>query len=127
MDFSTSFGWYLLIISCLDTCWLTINFKCWPNVIYPSNITSKPLPVIILCSLVCWIVSALYLAGHQYDTELKSLIEGAWTGALVYSIFNFTTIVMNKEWTTKTMLADIIWGTSLYAIASILTFKLGGI
>ncbi len=125
MYFGQSFAWHFLFIMCLDTCWLQLHFTCLPpDAIYP-DIKTAPMPKTILCCIVCWTVSALYLAGHQHDTELESFIEGAWTGGFAYTVFNFTTLAMDARWTIKASLADILWGASLFAIASLITFKIG--
>ena len=122
MYFSQSFAWHLLFIMCLDTCWLQLHFTWLPKgVVYPLLKTSSK-PKTILCCVICWTVSALYLAGHQHNTEFESFIQGAWTGGFVYTVFNFTTLAMNAEWTVKATLADTLWGASLFATASILTF-----
>jgi len=126
MDFVWSFLWHLLFIVCFDTCWLTLNFKCLSDdFIYPKQTSKRSLPVTILFCFMCWIVSALYLAGHLHDTELDTVFESAWTGSLVYSVFNFTTYAMNSDWRIwPTAIVDTFWGTCLFTVTAVIVHKI---
>ncbi len=124
MDFGASFAFHLLFMSCFDTCWLTLNFRFLPRgFIYPETAKSKkPISTTVLFCFLCWIVSALYLAGHPQDTIERTAIEGAWVGSLVYAVFNFTTFIMNTDWHfLPTAIVDTFWGTVLFAVSSVLT------
>lgn len=124
MDFGPSFGIHLLFVVCFDSIWLTLNFKYFsPGFIYPENAKSKlPFSLTIVYCFLCWIVSALYLAGHQQDTEVKALVEGAWVGSLVYAVFNLTTLVMNEDWKVwRAAIVDTLWGTVLFSMSALLS------
>jgi uncharacterized membrane protein len=124
MDFGASFVIHLLFMSFFDACWLTLNFRFLPRgFIYPETAKSKkPIFTTILFSSLCWIVSALYLAGHPQDTIGRAAIEGAWVGFLVYAVFNCTIFVINTDWPfVPTAIVDTSWGTVLFTVSSVLT------
>ena len=126
MDFGVRFAFNLLFLTCLDICWLRINFKLFPGVIYSDNALSqrnfRDLFTITIACFVCWICSALYLAGHHYDTLLHTAAEAAWIGSLVYAVFNATIYAMNKDWFIfPTATVDTLWGTALFTTAAVLT------
>lgn len=122
MDFGVSFAFHLLFLTCFDTCWLMLNFKVLrAGLIYPDT-QKRTLSTTIVCCFLCWITSALYLAGHQQDTLGKSAIEGAWVGSLVYAVFNFTTFIVQANWPIlPTAMIDTLWGTILFAVSSLFT------
>ena len=128
MDFSLSFLFHLLVLASLDTCWLTLHFTALrgSNLVYPASArSSRSTALTLICCLMCWVVSALYLAGHQQDTEIGALLEGAWTGAVVYAVYNLTTFVIVPDWTMwPTGIIDTLWGTSLFAAASVVATKI---
>lgn len=129
MDFGTVFALNLLFLSCFDSCWLALNFRLLPEgYIYPKTArsTHSPFITIVFCFL-CWSAAALYLAGHQYDTLWRTAVEGAWTGCLVYSVFNCTTFIMNADWPLfPTAMIDLFWGTALFAVSSVLSATIAG-
>ena len=125
MDFGLSVLIHLVFIAFFDSCWLALNFRFLRSgLIYPALSKSPPFHETVLCCVACWIMEAVYLAGHRQQTDLDSFYEGAWTGALVYVVFNFTELVTNSEWSFKPLVVDILWGTSLLAAASVLTTKI---
>lgn len=126
MNFGLSFALHLSFIACFDTCWLTLNFKCYPGKIYPSAATSKrSFFVTMVFCILCWIVSALHLAGHQHDSVIAAALESAWTGSLVYAVYNFTTYITTDEWRLfPVAFVDTLWGACLFASAAAITATL---
>lgn len=128
MDFGPSFGFHLLFIFIFDASWLFLNFQFFsPGFIYPENSKSKKSRALTaFYCFVCWIVSALYLAGHQQKSETTAIIEGAWIGSLVYAVFNATTLVMNDDWPLwRAAIIDTCWGTILFSMASLISTNIG--
>lgn len=123
MDFGVRFAFHLLFLACFDTCWLTLNFGLLRGCIYPETAKSKKhFCITVVFCFLCWIASALYLAGHRRDTISESAIEGAWIGSLVYAVFNFTTFIVNADWPVlPTAIVDTLWGTGLFSLSSVLT------
>jgi uncharacterized membrane protein len=130
--FLTLVGIHFGFFICCDGLYLLINSQC--GFIYPKQ-TKKTytyvnydmayflhLGFVLFNCLLCWFVSALYIAGHFQDTIEKAAYEGAWLGALVYSVFNATTIVLNDDWKIFTAIIDTLWGTTLFTIVSIFSF-----
>ena len=132
MDFGSIFVSILGLTAILDGLWLYINtkFKFGVYFIIQDNFESSygwTYP----CSLLCWIISSLYLAGHNYETTEKGFIEGMWIGSLVYGIFNLTTCVVAPYWRKTEAqanffqrivpLVDTCWGTILFGIGGSLS------
>jgi len=126
MDFGSIFVCVFVVTAVLDGIWLSVNTKFKFGVYFliqdnfePSCAWTYP------CSFLCWIISALYLAGHNYETAEKGFIEGMWIGSLVYGIYNFTTCVVAPYWRTSkdgnffqkiVPIIDTFWGTLLFGI-----------
>ena len=133
MNFGERFGVALGVIIFCDFIWISVNvIKNWgiyfkvkdtfeikntSEVIYMS----KKIWLLISSSIICWVASALYIAGHPYDDVGTAFGEGAWLGSLVYAVFNLTTLVVAPNWRAHGFLlpiVDTMWGTILFGSAS---------
>ena len=133
MSFGERFGVALGVIGVCDFIWILVNVK-WNRGIYfevkntfeiknTSEVTymSKKIGLLFFNAIICWVTSALYIAGHTYDDVGTAFGEGAWLGSLVYAVFNLTTSVVAPNWREHGFLlpiVDTMWGTILFGSAS---------
>ena len=137
MNFGERFGVALGVIIFCDFIWISVNvIKNWGiyfkvkdtfEIKNTSEVTymSKKIVLLISSSIICWVASALYIAGHPYDDVGTAFGEGAWLGSLVYAVFNLTTLVVAPNWRAHGFLlpiVDTMWGTILFGSASAFVF-----
>jgi hypothetical protein len=125
------FGFKVLIVFAvvlvLDTLWLVVNTK-WSGGLYYSLMDNFETRIIwtLPCSVGCWIMSALYISAHEYDTPWHGLREGLWLGSLVYGVYNFTTCIVfppwkeggDNIWQKLRPVIDTLWGVVLFGAAA---------
>ena len=70
----------------------------------------------------------LYVAGLVVFCVLPAIEQGAWTraamlgalfGLVAYATYDLSNLSTLKDWTLAVTLIDLVWGTSVSAIASI--------
>ena len=66
-----------------------------------------------------WPAIIVYAALALFLVRMKSLEEAAITGVLSYAVYDFTNMVIFKEYTLKFAVMDTLWGGILFSIAYI--------
>ena len=122
MSFRDRFGVAIGFIFVCDLIWIYVNVKCNRGIYFEVEKTVGKLKKrLIWNAIICWVASALYIAGHPYDNVGTAFGEGAWLGSLVYEVFNLTTSVVAPNWRENGFLlpiVDTMWGTILFGSAS---------
>jgi uncharacterized membrane protein len=133
MSFGERFGVAIGFIVVCDLIWISVNVKKnWGIYFEVKNTfeikntsevtyTSKKIGLLFFNAIICWVASALYIAGHTYDDVGTAFGEGAWLGSLVYAVFNLTTSVVAPNWRAHGFflpIVDTMWGTILFGSAS---------
>ena len=122
MSFRDRFGVAIGFIFVCDLIWIYVNVKCNRGIYFEVEKTFGKLKKrLIWNAIICWVASALYIAGHPYDNVGTAFGEGAWLGSLVYAVFNLTTSVVAPNWRENGFLlpiVDTMWGTILFGSAS---------
>lgn len=77
---------------------------------------------------------ALYLAGLTFFVILPAFHEGNWVSALLcggffglvcYATYDLTNLATLKGWPMKIVVYDLLWGTFISGITSLITFWIG--
>lgn len=63
-----------------------------------------------------WPAIVVYLALAYLLTLQKSVVDAAIAGACVYAVYDFTNLVVFKDYTVSFAVADTIWGGVLFAV-----------
>ena len=122
MSFGERLGVAIGFIVVCDLIWISVNVKWNRGIYFEVEKTFGYLnPLLFFNAIICWVASALYIAGHPYDDVGTAFGEGAWLGSLVYAVFNLTTSVVAPNWREHGFLlpiVDTMWGTILFGSAS---------
>ena len=71
---------------------------------------------------VTWLV--LYPALTQHWSMVAVLVQGAVLGGFAYATYDLTNLATIKNWPTRLVIIDILWGTALTTGATCLAFIL---
>lgn len=120
MRFGERLGVAFLCMAVCDILWIEANNK-WGIYNKVKGSFGEFNKLLYINAILCWLASALYIAGHSYDDVGTAFGEGAWLGSLVYAVFNLTTTVVAPNWRAHGFLlpiVDTLWGTILFGSAS---------
>lgn len=57
----------------------------------------------------------------------KSIQDAALLGLIIYGVFELTNLALLKNWSILTVLIDVTWGTTLFALTTAIVYKITGI
>jgi len=128
MDYPSRVGCVFGFVLFLDICWIGCNrfFRGIYHENFASlSIAQNPLVLVGAC-LGCWLQTALFLCYEQHETPGMAFGRGAWTGSLVYGVFNLTTYSLFDGWrkSWQTGVGDTLWGTFLFGLAALVSHGL---
>ena len=113
-----------LVFIIIDLPYLYLNvadFKAMIKEIQGKDITLKYIPVLITYLIMSF---GLFYFVLNTDKDLKQkIISSALLGFTVYGVFDFTNMAIIEKWKYKQTLIDVIWGTILFTITTILNEK----
>lgn len=71
-----------------------------------------------------WAAIPVYLALAYILTNMKSLQEAALTGIASYAVYDFTNLLVFKDYTLSFALQDTVWGGVLFSLAYTLLHRI---
>jgi uncharacterized membrane protein len=74
---------------------------------------------------VVFIIGLVYFAVMNVSVWWMALLNGALLGFIAYATYDLTNLATLKGWPLKITIIDLVWGTSLGAVVSVLTFIMG--
>lgn len=74
---------------------------------------------------VVFIIGLVYFAVMSVSVWWMALLNGALLGFIAYATYDLTNLATLKGWPLKITIIDLVWGTSLGAVVSVLTFIMG--
>lgn len=74
---------------------------------------------------VVFIIGLVYFAVMSVSVWWMTLLNGALLGFIAYATYDLTNLATLKGWPLKITIIDLVWGTSLGAVVSVLTFIMG--
>ena len=84
-----------------------------------KNIQGSPMNIRYLPAAFAWLASVLTLY-YFIILDNKSPIEAAFLGFLVYSVYDGTNAATFKKWSIKAFTVDILWGTTIFFITTLI-------
>ena len=86
--------------------------------VYPSFVDTK-----LQYAVFAWILTGLGIGAGRPITHGEALAYGALLGVIVYGVFNATEATIRPDWRqAHIIIADILWGTLLCMIVSVICF-----
>jgi uncharacterized membrane protein len=110
-----------IVLLILDSIYIGINQKTFADLIV--NVQRVVMQVKISGAIVCY---ALLIAGLNYFIihKKRSLQEAFFFGVVIYGVFDSTNYAMLKKWSLPVAIMDTLWGGTLLALTTYLTYKL---
>ena len=117
----------LIALLFFDVAWITMHKTMYGDLITSVQKT-KPeyyIPGAIACYVCIYALLVLYvLPGFKRDIQ-----DGFWTaicrvwlfGALVYGIYDFTSLAIYKAFTWEAAIIDALWGGTLFALVAVIS------
>ena len=115
----------LLTFLGIDTVWLTFVAKNFyaKQIGYlmaknPNLIAALIFYLIFIAGLVFFVI----IPSLEDKNWTKVLISGAFFGLVTYATYDLTNLATIKDWPITVTIVDLIWGTILSALVSIITY-----
>ncbi len=87
------------------------------NVFWPAAITFY---LLFVSGLVYFVI----VPGIERKSLSAVLLNGAFFGVVTYAAYDLTNLAVTKDWPIPVTLVDLVWGATLGALVSGITFKL---
>ena len=110
-----------IVMLALDILYLNL-FKGYFNTVV-TNIQGSPIELDYYATIGCYIVMVMGI-NYFILRGNKGYIDAFFLGLLIYSVFDFTTKAIFKNWEYKAVVIDSLWGGTLFAITTIVTKKI---
>lgn len=107
----------LLLILFLDFIWITISFKMYKMQI--ERVQKETMTINIYAALFTYLIIALgllLLIQSKKYKKIELIAICALFGFFTYSIYNFTSLAIYKNYPLKVAIIDTLWGTFLCLI-----------
>ena len=116
----------LILFILLDMIWFSISVS---NIYTPAftKIQGAPPSYRITGGLFAWVLLALgvYLfVLPMSKSSTDAFIYGAIFGLIVFGVYNGTNYATFKDWNMNIFLSDVIYGTAVTSIISLITYSI---
>lgn len=123
------FVWHLLVAAGLfvviDAVWLGLVAPKFYRKYIGEILADKPNFVAAAVFYALYIVGVVVFAINpalEEDSLAKAIGLGGLLGLVMYATYDLTNQATLKVWSTKVTVVDMVWGTSITATVSALTF-----
>ena len=105
----------------LDGIYIYLTKKLFSDQI--TNIQRVFMQLKPLGAIICY---ALLVAGINYFIiqRNRSVLEAFFLGIVIYGVYDSTNYATLKKWTPELSVLDTLWGGSLFALTTYITYKL---
>ncbi|MFA5660497.1 MAG: DUF2177 family protein [Bacilli bacterium] len=116
--FVVAFGVFIVV----DLVWLVVIARKLYKKYLGYIMTDKVRWGAALIFYVIFIAGLVFFAIMPANNALMAMLYGGLLGFLGYATYDLTNLATLKGWPVAVTIIDLIWGTSLGAIVSVLTF-----
>ena len=116
----------MLIIAIITMILLDSIYIYLTNTIYNNllrSIQGSDLKIKIIPALLVYV----FLVGGLYYFILvpkRPIIDAFILGLVIYAVFDLTNLAILDKWSYKIVIMDSLWGASLFAMTTFITYKL---
>jgi uncharacterized membrane protein len=115
----------LIVFFMIDLCWLGIIakdlYKEQIGFLMSSEVRWGP-AILFYCLFIAGLVFFAILPGFHKENWVSVLTYGGFFGLVCYATYDLTNLATLKGWPVKIVVIDLIWGTLISAITSLITF-----
>lgn len=111
---------FAAIITLIDLPW--IRYVMFPQYKGVFDIKMKPEAAVI--AYTCMIITYPLIIS-KFSTLKEQLMIAASIGFVIYGTYGFTLAAIYNKYPMNLALMETLWGTTLFTIATFLTYKLG--
>jgi len=125
MGFIKTYIIALVIFVLIDMCWLVIVAKNMYQKELGYIMTSHPNWIAAILFYLIFITGVVFFVidpALTKDSWKYALFAGMFFGFITYATYDLTNLATLKDWPLKITIIDLIWGTSLGGLVSIITF-----
>jgi len=79
----------------------------------------------LLAAILCYI-SLVFGVYYFIIREKKSLFEAFLLGLVIYTVYEFTTWALFKNWKVATVIMDSLWGATLFTLTTAIVYFIYG-
>lgn len=116
--FTVAFGVFIVV----DLVWLVVIARKLYKKYLGYIMTDKVRWGAALIFYVIFIAGLVFFAIMPASNALMAMLYGGLLGFLGYATYDLTNLATLKGWPIAVTIIDLIWGTSLGAVVSVLTF-----
>ncbi len=110
----------LVIFLGIDFFWLGIVARNFYKKELSAFSTTLSLPAAFLAYVLIAAGIVIFVLPKASGDTVKALLWGAVFGLIAYGIYDFTNLATLKGWPLKMLVVDILWGTFVCGITSLL-------
>ena len=110
-----------IVMLILDGCYLYLTQKAFSDQII--NIQRVVMQFKAIGAVICY---ALLIGGLNYFiiSRNRSIPEAFFFGLVIYGVYDSTNYATIKKWSSELAIMDTIWGGSLFALTTYVTYAL---
>ncbi|MDD3452716.1 MAG: DUF2177 family protein [Bacilli bacterium] len=115
----------LIVFVLIDGIWLLFISKNLYQKELGYLLSSNPNIIAAIIFYLLFLVGLIYFVinpGIKEDDIIKIVISGAFFGLITYATYDLTNLATIKNWPLKITIIDLIWGTTLSSVVSVLTY-----
>jgi len=107
----------------LDSIYLTSMKKYFDNQV--KAVQGSGIQMNLLATVLCYI-SLVFGLYYFIIREKKSLLQAFLLGLVIYTVYEFTTWALFKNWKVTTVILDSLWGATLFTLTTAIVYFIYG-
>lgn len=112
-----------IVFITLDAIYLTSMKTYFDNQV--KAIQGSVIQMNLLAAILCYI-SLVFGVYYFIIREKKSLFEAFLLGLVIYTVYEFTTWALFKNWKVSTVIMDSLWGATLFTLTTAIVYFIYG-
>jgi uncharacterized membrane protein len=110
-----------IVFTLIDAIYLTSVSGYFNSVV--RRVQGSPIQMDMIATVLCYI----FLVGGLYwfiIRDRRSWVDASILGVVIYGVYETTTKAILKNWDWLTVGIDTLWGTILFGLSTVITYKL---
>ena len=112
-----------IVFITLDAIYLTSMKTYFDNQV--KSIQGSIIQMNLLAAILCYI-SLVFGIYYFIIREKKSLFEAFLLGLVIYTVYEFTSWALFKNWKISTVIMDSLWGATLFTLTTAIVYFIYG-